>query len=267
MRFRIILLLFIFFMFTGLRSQDSLIYRLSNKVDIPILISGLASSSFAIYKIDGVEKPTTDQILSWTREEVSAWEKPATYKWNEKAATWSDIGQVTSIALPLLLFTSDKIRSESQSVALMWFETLLINQGLVSSIKSTVLRKRPYVYNEEVNYELKYRKTVFYSFASGHTAASASMSFFTAKVYADFFPNSPYKKYVWMGACLIPAITGYLRYESGAHFLTDVIAGYGVGVLSGYLIPELHKHTKGKNISHSLVGLYGGFGWRTIIDL
>lgn len=246
--------------------QDSLVYKINNKIDLPILISGISLSSYALFKSSAVEKPTTGQLNVWTRDEVPSWERSATYKWNETASVWSDVGQVTAAALPLLLFTSDKIRNESQSVSLMYLETFLINQGLISSLKSTILRKRPYVYNEEVNYELKYRKTVFYSFVSGHTATAAAMSFFTAKVYADFFPESPFKKFVWMGAGLLPAVTGYLRYEAGRHFPSDVLVGYGIGVLSGYFIPELHKRIKGKNMSHSLIGLQGGIGWRMMLE-
>jgi membrane-associated phospholipid phosphatase len=251
----------------GLRSQDSLTYQLSKNTDLPILISGISLSTYAFFKSSAVEKPTTEQLNSWNRDEVPSWERSATYNWSERASDWSDVAQITATALPLLLFTSGKVRSEGDRVALMYVETFLVNQGLVSSIKSTVLRKRPYVYNDEVNYELKYRKPIFYSFVSGHTATAASMSFFTAKVYADFFPDSPYKKYIWMGACLLPAITGYLRYEGGRHFPSDVIAGYGVGVLTGYLIPHLHKRINRKGIKQSLVNLQGGIGWKIAVQL
>jgi membrane-associated phospholipid phosphatase len=231
-------------------------------VDIPIIASGLALNSYALFKSVAVDQPNTDQLRSWNRQDVSSWERSATYNWNESAADWSDIGQVTGTVAPLLLLASDRIRGDAGKVGLMYLETFMINQGIIASLKATVLRKRPFVYNEDVNYELKYRKTVFFSFASGHTAASASMSFFTAKVYGEYYPDSPYKKYIWMGAALVPAVTGYLRYEAGKHFLTDVIAGYGIGFLVGYFIPELHSYSPKHNFSHGIAALNGGIGWR-----
>jgi membrane-associated phospholipid phosphatase len=249
-----------------LNSQDTIVYQVSKKTDLPILLTGTATGIYSFFKSSAVEKPTTEQLVARTRNDVPSFDRSATYNWNEQAADWSDITQVVSLALPVLLFTSDKIRNEKSSVVLMYVETFLVNQGLVSAIKSTVLRKRPYVYNEDVDFEIKYRKPVFYSFVSGHCAASAAMSFFTAKVYADFYPDSPYKKYVWIGASILPAVTGFLRYESGRHFPTDVIAGYGLGVLSGYLIPALHKKTHGEHMSLTLIGIQEGIGCQMTVQ-
>ena len=67
------------------------------------------------------------------------------------------------------------------------------------------------------------------------------MSFLTAKMYHDFYPESDARPYVWASAALIPAITGYLRVRGGKHYLTDVLVGYGVGAAIGILVPQLHK--------------------------
>ncbi|MDP3684668.1 MAG: phosphatase PAP2 family protein, partial [Ignavibacteria bacterium] len=64
---------------------------------------------------------------------------------------------------------------------------------------------------------------------------------FLSTVYEGYFPDSKYKNYVWAGSLFTASLTGYLRYESGAHFPTDILVGAVVGSAVGYLIPYLHK--------------------------
>jgi len=79
------------------------------------------------------------------------------------------------------------------------------------------------------------------SFFSGHTTQSAANSFFAARVFSDYTKSTRAKVLVWTGAALYPALVGHLRRETGHHFNTDVIVGYCVGALIGYLVPELHR--------------------------
>ena len=82
---------------------------------------------------------------------------------------------------------------------------------------------------------------------------TAANTFFAAKVFSDYYPDSKWKPVVWTAAATIPAITGYLRVKGGRHFTTDVITGYAVGAAVGYLVPHFHKKKKAKGLS-----FYGG---------
>ena len=53
------------------------------------------------------------------------------------------------------------------------------------------------------------------AFFSGHTSISAVNSFFLAKVYADYFPESKWRALTWSLAAAVPAFTGYLRVKAG----------------------------------------------------
>jgi membrane-associated phospholipid phosphatase len=66
-------------------------------------------------------------------------------------------------------------------------------------------------------------------------------SFFVAKVFADYYPESPWKPLMWAAAAGIPAFTGIMRVKAGEHFPTDVIAGYTFGALLGFFIPHMHR--------------------------
>lgn len=83
---------------------------------------------------------------------------------------------------------------------------------------------------------------------------TAASTFFMAKVYSDYFPDSKYKPVVWTLAATIPAVTGYLRVRGGRHYPTDVLAGYALGATIGILVPHWHRR-KNKD---SRLSFYGG---------
>jgi membrane-associated phospholipid phosphatase len=47
---------------------------------------------------------------------------------------------------------------------------------------------------------------------------------------------------------MFASVTGYLRYYSGKHYPTDIIAGAIIGSITGWGIPALHRK-RNENIS------------------
>jgi len=72
-------------------------------------------------------------------------------------------------------------------------------------------------------------------------ALVGTTTFFAAKVFSDYHPNSKLRPYLWTAAALATGTTGYLRYRSGRHFPSDILVGAAVGTLSGILVPQFHK--------------------------
>ena len=107
--------------------------------------------------------------------------------------------------------------------------------------KGIIRRPRPLLYNPNVPFEKKNKKGARLSFFSGHTSGVATLSFLSAKFFADYYPDSKWKPVVWTAAALLPSTTGYLRYKAGKHFKTDVMMGAAIGACVGILIPHLHK--------------------------
>ena len=126
---------------------------------------------------------------------------------------------------------------------LMYGETFFLNAGINLIAKTTVQRTRPYVYNPDFSEEIKVKPNARMSFYSGHTSMTAANTFFFAKVFADYFPDSRLKPFVWAAAVTIPAITGYCRVQAGKHYLSDVMVGYGMGAAIGFLVPQLHRRS------------------------
>ncbi|WP_442591282.1 phosphatase PAP2 family protein [Pedobacter sp. AW31-3R] len=94
-----------------------------------------------------------------------------------------------------------------------------------------------------------------YSFPSGHTANAFAAAEFLNREYRDVSPWIGYAGYT------VATATGVLRMYNNKHWLSDVVAGAGVGIAStkiAYLIyPHLKKLVMGKQSLHySLLPTY-----------
>jgi membrane-associated phospholipid phosphatase len=131
----------------------------------------------------------------------------------------------------------------------MYIESLSITSTLFTMAAGTIDRSRPLVYGTKAPTDERLNKNNQRSFFAGHTAATASATFFAAKVFQDLNPGSKARYFVWVVAAAVPAVVGYMRYESGFHFLSDNLLGYFIGAASGILIPQWHKSGAHKNVS------------------
>ncbi len=234
-------------------------YQFNWKSESIITTIGLSTWGSSYIVGDRINGFNPEQIKSLNRNKINPFDRAATYNRSYIADKTSDHLALSAKLLPLLFLTGDNTRSNFQEIALLYAETYLVANGLTTLTKSAVGRTRPFVFNEEVPIDDKLGRGARYSFFSGHTSKTAAMSFFTAKVYADFYPESEWQPFVWAAAAAIPAVTGYMRVKSGKHYPTDVMVGYAVGALSGILVPHLHKrHKKAKKFENLHLSLGAG---------
>ncbi len=104
-------------------------------------------------------------------------------------------------------------------------------------------------------YRLRPDGTTNNSFPSGHTATSFAAAEFLRQEYRDVSPIIGYAGYIVAGT------TGILRIYNNRHWVSDVVAGVGFGVIStklGYFIyPQLKKLVLGKkSTNYTLVPTY-----------
>ena len=193
---------------------------------------------------------------------INALDRLATENNSETARALSDIGLYGTIGLPALFLTGTRTRNSFARIAVLYGEAAAINIGLTNLIKTTARRPRPYVYAERFPPDAVLSRNDQAAFLSGHTSETATACFFTARVFADHYPDSPFKPYAWGLAATIPAVTGFLRVQAGRHYPTDVIAGYALGATVGMLVPTLHRKpikVKGLTLRPSGNGFYAAY--------
>ncbi|MBC6995380.1 phosphatase PAP2 family protein [Neolewinella lacunae] len=166
------------------------------------------------------------------------------FRYNDHTAgKLSNYTMYASAGLAALLAIDRRSRSDLGKITLLFTETMLANQGITNLTKVSFQRSRPYVLNPDWNPERAVLSGDRSSMISGHTSGAASGAFFFARVFADYYPESRLKPYVWGLAATLPAVTGFLRVRAAKHYPSDVLAGYAIGAGIGLLVPTLHKKT------------------------
>jgi membrane-associated phospholipid phosphatase len=103
-------------------------------------------------------------------------------------------------------------------------------------------RYRPYAYNPNAPMSERTRGGAKNSFFAGHVALVGTSTFFIAKVLNDYYPGSKRKWIPFTLASIATGTTAVMRYRGGQHFLSDILLGTTIGVLSGILVPHVHKN-------------------------
>ena len=216
-------------------------YKISWKND-GWLIGGCAAAGIGALIVDRPASPLTlYEINRLSRSSIHWFDRSATYKYSTSASGASDLLAGLCLAAPLTLTFDEKIKSDFQIIALMYFETAMFAAVLPSYGKGIVERTRPFAYNPAVPVNEKTSPDARRSFFSRHTTLAFASAVFLSKVYDDYYPDSEWRPYVWTFSLLAASTVGYMRYESGSHFPSDILAGAVVGGVVGYIVPLLHR--------------------------
>jgi len=215
-------------------------YQLRWQSSTPVVIGTSFTLGLASYWHYSKPVLTPEQINNLQVEDIWKFERFVTKNWSLPAQKTSDWFMLASLAAPALLLSQQHARNDIGNMGVVVLQNYLVSMALTSLTKESVRRIRPFVYNPNAPLAKKTTRDATTSFFSGHTSSSAIGCFTAAQLYHDYYPNSPYRPYVWATAAVVPAITAYLRVKGGKHFLTDVLVGYAIGAAVGILLPRLY---------------------------
>lgn len=204
-----------------------------------IFVASSVTSVASFTILEKVKPLTIDEINSLNPQDISHLDRNAI-----GPQTDDHLGNIllyTSYLIPLTFLTYGETKNDFLDLTLIYSEVLLIQASINGIVKGAVQRTRPYVYDSKTPLEEKQTTDARISFFSGHTSMTAAISFFTARIFAGYMDNDAARIIIWSSAAILPAVVAYSRVNTHWHFPTDVITGYAVGALIGYLIPELHK--------------------------
>ncbi len=221
------------------------VYKISWAADAPITGGSMGLSVWGLHLIQNKDSLTQAQLLALNKSNIPGFDRGNAGFYSDKDNKASYIPFFTGFATPVVVLLLNKNeRDQAGKILVMYTEALSITAALYTMSAGNIVRHRPLVYGDNTPMHTRTSKNSQRSFYAGHTAATATGSFFAAKVFSDLNPDSKFKPYMWAIAAVLPAVTGYYRYESGEHFLSDNILGYVLGAASGILVPQFHKTHK-----------------------
>lgn len=234
------------------QTKDSSPYHTTLLKDGAIIAGGIGLNVLGYSLIQNKKDLNPAALATKTPDKVPFFDRSSAGFYSPKADEDSYIPFKASFVMPVLMALVNKNeRHKLGQVLVLYTETMAITGAVFTMTTGTVYRSRPYVYGTKAPEELRIDKNSQRAFFAGHTAATAAATFFMAKVFADFNPDSKAKPYVWAFAAAVPAAVGYLRYQAGMHFLSDNILGYLVGMGAGIFVPQLHRIKGMRNVSFS----------------
>ncbi|MCB2379007.1 phosphatase PAP2 family protein [Hymenobacter sp. BT635] len=227
-------------------------YKTSFAVDAPI-IGGLgAVSLFGLYRVQQKDGLSEAEQAALSKADVPGFDRFSAGNYSTSAQTTSDLFCYGSLAVaPGLLALDPAMRSNYGQVLVLYLETMSTTAAIFTSTVGNVYRYRPFLYGPDGTERERSSKISTNSFFAGHTAHAATATFFAAKVFHDYNPDSPAQPFVWGAAALLPAAVGYYRLEAGKHFLSDNLVGYAIGATVGVVVPQLHKTSRRSGLSIS----------------
>lgn len=237
----------LFLLFNFLHADD---WKLSYKVDIPIIVSSLSLDFCAeLYKrnINGL---TENQISNLSKDDIFILDRFAADLYDLNLKEVSDYTVYTNFLIPI--GTSLLIDKESfLSDMVIYCETMYLQAGITKWCKFLTQRNRPYTYNDKVDDSKKDNRDARFSFVSMHTTTAFSAAVFGSYLYQE--RGGHYPTLFWLANLSLAAATGILRVASGDHFPTDIICGAIIGSAFGYLVPTLHR-VKDSKVSFHFTG-------------
>jgi opacity protein-like surface antigen len=250
MKFIITTVLSLVISFSAIAQNESP-YKTSLKADGPIILGSLGLGYLGVRMIKNKESLTLAEAAAKTPDDVNGFDRFSAGDYSEKADKDSYIPFYASFAAPMVMLLNKNEGKKAGQVLVLFTESMAITGAMFSLTAGSVQRSRPLVYGSAAPINKRMDKDSQRSFYAGHTAATATATFFLAKVFQDFNPDSKAKPYVWAAAALVPASVGYLRLRAGQHFLSDNLIGYALGAGVGILVPQLHKKETTSNVSLS----------------
>lgn len=232
-------------------------YHTSFKVDAPIIVGGIGLTALGVSFIDKKDSLTIPEMNLKTVDKIPFFDRSNAGFYSDKANDDSYPPFFAAFAMPVVMMVADKDqRQKAGQVLVLYTETMAITGAMFSLSAGLINRSRPLVYSSTENpadsdapLDKRLSKNSQRSFYAGHVAATSAASFFAAKVFQDFHPDSKLVPYVWGLSAATSGLVGYLRYKAGQHFLSDVLLGYAIGGATGILVPQLHKSKIMENVS------------------
>ena len=216
------------------------------ELDLQLTLTGLLASTGPQFLQTSPDQPRAIEPLSLSI--LPGLDRTVVGNDSGTARVWSDRLLYMQLALPFAINLVDNLMSDSPgrlgrfgTESMVLLETAALTSLITVMTKTAVRRPRPYMFQTDVDDEMRQARGANESFFSGHTALAFSMATAYSYLYQKKHPDSPAVIPIWVGSHLAASSVALLRVEGGRHFWTDVVTGAAVGSAVGFLVPWLHQ--------------------------
>jgi membrane-associated phospholipid phosphatase len=222
-------------------AQDSCRYKINKGIDIPVTIIGITGTIGGAYLRQSKTGIDTHTVNMLDPNKLSPLDRRSINKNDYLSGKVSDYFLGAGFVIPWFLVLDPHVKNDFSRYSLLYLETMSLAGAEYWGTAGLVDKYRPYVYNTDVPIERRASKHSKNSFFAGHVTITAAGAFFTAQVLNDLYPDSPWRYLGYTAATLVTATNGYLRYNGGFHFVSDIVIGAAAGAATGMLVPVLHR--------------------------
>ena len=222
--------------------QSDKIYRMNYKVDVPIIVVGGVATLYSFTIIYTKKSTPVATIQALNKNNIPSFDRWATQFHDPAMDKASYYPFYAAMPLPLILLLDKKISKDAGRIGVLYLEAFALTGTVYAGAVYSVDRYRPDVYNTSLPMSYRTDGNFRNSFFAGHVAVMSTSTFFIAKVFDDYHPESNWKWVIYGGAAAATIGMGYMRLEAGKHFPSDILLGAVVGTASGLLTPTLHKN-------------------------
>ncbi|HTI07016.1 MAG TPA: phosphatase PAP2 family protein [Puia sp.] len=223
-------------------SQDTPVYHINPKVDIPLFAATAGWTFYGFAQISKKEPTSQTTIMNLQKSDIPWFDRWADRPYNKNVDKISYLPFDAAMPYPIVFIALDKkMRKDFFKLCFLYAESMAITGALYTSAVHYFSRLRPLTYRSESPMDTRTSSNSRNSFFAGHVALVATSTFFMASAYADYHPDSKLKWVMYGAAGAATLVTGYLRNRAGEHFPSDILVGTVVGTMSGLLTPRLHQ--------------------------
>ena len=237
------LLVFCFFTAAyGLYSQSVFTYDLKKDLIIGALSLGIFTSPFFVQN-------TPSQIPdSLNKNYINSFDRSLMFSYNKTLDMISDYGVYGMLVLPIasVIGNANDINTWL-TYGIMYTEAFLLTFGTKDLLKNATIRYRPYMYEGKI--QDGQENDYYNSFPSGSTSLAFLSATFLSTTFLQEYPDSIFKLPILIGSYSLATAVSAMRISSGAHFITDVLAGAAIGSFYGWIIPFFHKNNSNSNVT------------------
>jgi len=168
--------------------------------------------------------------------DVNLIDRALMFSYSEPLDVASDFTQYAAFLSPSVFALAAPIE-DWLGIGAMYAGSALMSYATRTLLKATIDRDRPYMYFDDPPASRIADGDYDDSFPSGHAIMAFTGAAFTAALFKERYPDSPYRVPAVIAAYVLASATVGLRVGSGSHFLTDVAVGAAIGTFYGFIVP------------------------------